>query len=187
VVEGNLLELDLSSLPLPDETYLANAVWVEREGASVILFFGKTDRDKAKSLKTRVEFRFSVEAFDTLWKTSKEFFKKLGEIKTLLPVVPPMDIGPAEWKVMPAEKEYAAPASIASISHNGSSAEIDFYDLPVMDVALWQRHKDLSKLQVRPLLRVFLTTELLMALLCECERMAEEIRPMMVTHLPTRE
>ena len=187
MVEGRLLELNLASLPLPEETYLANAVWVEREGASVILFFGKTDRDKANSLKTRVEFRFSVESFDVLWNTSKEFFKKLGEIKALIPAIPPVNMGPAEWKVMPAEKEHVATASIASMSHNGSSAEIDFYDLPVMEVSLWQRHKDLSKLQVRPLLRVFLTTELLMALLRECERMAEEIRPMMVAHLPARE
>jgi hypothetical protein len=127
------------------------------------------------------------ESFDTLWNTSKEFFGRLGEVKALLPAVPPGSMGPADWKVMPTEKEHVAPASIASMSHNGSSAEIDFYDLPVMEVSLWQRHKDLSKLQVRPLLRVFLTTELLMVLLRECERMAEEIRPMMVTHLPARE
>jgi hypothetical protein len=177
-VEGNFLSLDLSSIPLPSETYVANTAWVEREGTAILLLFGKTDRDKAGALKTRVEFRFSLESFDTLWGVSKEFFQKLRAMMSALSMIPEANRGPADWKAMPAEKEHAVSASIAVMSHNGTAAEIDFYDLPVMEVSLSQRYKDLSRLQVRPLLRVFLTTGLLLTLLDECSKLVEEIRPM---------
>lgn len=176
--EGNFLHLELASLQLPTETYLANTAWVEREGTAILLLFGKTDRDKAGALKTRVEFRFSLESFDILWSVSKDFFQKLRAVMSALSMSPEGNKGPAEWKAMPAEKEHVVSASIAVMSHNGTAAEIDFYDLPVMEVSLSQRYKDLSRLQVKPLLRVFLTTGLLLTLLDECSKLAEEVRPM---------
>jgi hypothetical protein len=177
-VDGDLLHLELDSLQLPTETYSANAAWVEREGTSVEIFLGKTDRDKVGHLKTRVEFRFSIESFDCFWKSCADFFPRLNRSMSVLSPEANASIGPAGWKAMEAEKEHVAAAALAIVSHNGTAAELDFFDLPVTEIAQFHRSKDLRRLQVRPLLRVFLAADLLLTLLQECAEVAEEIKPL---------
>jgi hypothetical protein len=175
-VQGNSFLIDIGKLPLPHESYVANAGWTERAGTTVSMFVANRDRNDATKLKTRVELRFPQEAFLNFWKNSQEFHQGLKKLTERLPYI--LDGVPGENPAqLKSEKDHVASASIAVMTHGGTQAEIDVFDLPATDIFLSQRHKDPRRLEINPILRVYTTTSVLWNILQGAEAIASEIEP----------
>lgn len=174
--QGNSFVIDIGKLPLPDESYVANVGWAERSGTTVSIFVGNRDRNDPKKLKTRVELRFAQEAFLNFWSNSKEFFDRMKllieRVPSVISAVPGDD--PSQLN---AEKDHVASSSIGIMTHSGTQAEIDFFDLPATDIFLSMRHQDPRRLEIHPILRVYTTTGVLWSILSNAEEIAQQIEP----------
>ena len=174
--QGNSFVIDIGKLPLPTESYVANVGWVENIGTTVSLLLGNLDRNDRGRLKTRVELRFPQEAFLNFWENSKAFYESMRALVERIPSILegiPVE-KPSELK---AEKDHVVPASIGIMTHSGTQAELDFYDLPATDVFLSLRHQDPRRLEIHPILRIYTTTGILWTILKQAEKIAEIIAP----------
>lgn len=165
----------MGKLPLPTESYVANAAWVERDGGIVSLFFGMRDRDSPERLKTRLEVRFPQESIVMMWRNSVEFAEKVRAfIGRLSELSRPADPDTTHWV---AQKDHSLSASIAFMTQSGSHAEIDIYELPPTEVHIFQAYRNAARLTIRPVLRVYLSTHLLAKMLDQVRREAERVEP----------
>src|SRR5262244_2939415 len=73
------LQIQAAKLPVPENSYVADIAWAARRRGTVSFFFGALSDDE-KMLKSRVEVRYSYEAFvHGWWKNSREFHRALKE------------------------------------------------------------------------------------------------------------
>ena len=79
--------------------------------------------------------------------------------------------------IMDAEKEHIASASIAVMTHSGTQAELDFFDLPSTEIFLSQKYNDARRLEITPVLRVYTTSGILESILDRSSEIAKTVEP----------
>jgi hypothetical protein len=179
VTSGHLLqrgdgtyEVDLGRLPLPQDIYTANSGWIFRDESWVTFGFGNKKYGE-NALRTRLEIRMPLEAFNAMWKNTSEFFIKLKSSVTqnaYMQHAPSTDA--RSW---PTDKEHVMVATVCVMMHGGTSAEMDFFEIPAPSILAAGRAGDLSSVQVRPVVRVALPTGILVQQLEECAKIDKEI------------
>ncbi len=179
VTSGHLLqrgdgtyELDLGRLPLPHDIYTANSGWIVRDESWVTFGFGNKKYGE-NALRTRLEIRMPLEAFHAMWKNTAEFFVKLRSSVTQNTY---MQHAPAnDAKSWLTEKDHVMVATVCVMMHGGTSAEMDFFEIPAPSLLAAGRTRNLSSVEVRPVVRVALPTGILVQQLEECAKIDKEI------------
>ena len=115
------IRVDLSKLEAPHNVYDADFAWLEYGSDSVSLLFGKQDRNDSSQLRTRLEVRYSLEAFVRhFWQNSRTFHESLAKFVS-------------DWRFvaksgdpskMPAAKDHSEWANFEYIAHAGTEASI---------------------------------------------------------------
>ena len=166
--------VDLAKLKAPDKVYDADYAWVRHKPGRVSLFFGKANLDDANRLRTRVELRYSPEAFlRNFWKNSADFRAVVIESATRWPADNErLELDPAR---MHSEKDYSEWANFEYMARIGSEATVDFYYLPTSGLAKYVTGHGASGLKVVAAMRVQLTAQELARLFISCEPVIGEI------------
>jgi hypothetical protein len=169
------INVDVSKLTAPSNVYDADFAWIEhRPGAAVSLFFGKASRDDAGHLRTRLELRYAAEHFvHHFWRNSREFHERVRAFVDQWPTDEKRaGMDPATW---PSAKDHSEWAGFEAMAHSGTAASLDFYLLPALGIARFQRNQGSAGLQVIPIVRVQMTVFELLKLLDSARPVAEAI------------
>lgn len=172
--------VDARRLPVPKDVYDADIAWPSYRDGVVSLWFGKFAQTTPPKLRTRVEMRYSFEAFfQNFWENSREFhaaLKQRAQKRTALKLFAARD--PAADK-LDAEKDHSLWSTLEVISRTGNEACMDFYHCAPTSAAWYLKEKDVRRLHFDPVLRVLFTTDELFRLFEACEPIARHVEPML--------
>jgi hypothetical protein len=169
------INVDLAKLTAPSNVYDADFAWVEhRPGAAVSLFFGKASRDDDNELRTRLELRYPPETFvNHFWRNSREFHERVRAFVGPWPKDTDRDaIDPTRWT---AAKDHSEWVGFEAMAHSGTEATLDFYLLPALGIARFQRNQGSGGLRVVPVVRIHMTVFELLRLLDGARSVVEAI------------
>ncbi|MEO8184003.1 MAG: hypothetical protein ABI895_34715 [Deltaproteobacteria bacterium] len=119
------ISVDLKKLPIPDRSYVADAVAIDTDGAFVRIFFAQRRLD-GKSLRSLLIVSMSPEAVRTFVDSSVSF---LGSLNSYMAT---HDIAAAEPLTFPiAEPEHVVSlrANLVAAGFSGRDAELQFFHL----------------------------------------------------------
>ena len=177
------INVDFRKLTAPSNVYDADFSWIEhRPGTTVSLFFGKGSRDEGNRLRTRLELRYPPEGFvHHFWRNSREFHERVRAFVDQWPRDDARDaLDPRGWQ---AAKDHSEWVGFEAMAHSGTEAMLDFYLLPALGIARFQRNQGSGGLQVVPVVRVQTTVFELLRLLDSARPVVEAIN----TYLPKLE
>ena len=177
--DGNL-SVNTRQLPIPDNTYDADVLWVQRRMGAVSIFAGKIEDVPEFHLRSRVEIRFSEDAFvQNFWANSRDFHERLRDRAAHRP-----DRQEERRRLMPegmkAEKTHSVWANVDVLTRSGNQASLSFFTLPPEGLAFYHQYRDTSHLNIEPVLRVFTTTDELLFMMNESEPIVEILKPQMM-------
>jgi hypothetical protein len=166
--------IDLAKLNPPDKVYDADYAWLRHKPGRVSLFFGKANLDDVTRLRTRVELRYSPEAFvRNFWKNSGDFRAAVIESANHWPADSER-LG-LEPEKMHSEKDHSEWANFEYMARVGSEATLDFYYLPTSGLAKYATGHGSRGLKIVAAMRVQLTMQELARLFVSCESVVGEI------------
>lgn len=158
------IKIDLSKLIAPTNLYDADFAWIVHRTGSVSLFFAKQSYGEDESLRTRLELRYPPENLvHHFWKNSREFHARLRQFVEKWPQdLKRPELRPDSWK---SARDHSDWVNFEAISHAGTEATIDFYQLPPPGLAKFNRGLGSDGLKVVPIVRVQTTSFELLRLL----------------------
>jgi hypothetical protein len=174
--------LDARKLPAPADVYDADLAWASFRDGTVSLWFGKETHSTGSAggrLRTRVEMRYSFEAFlNNFWSNSRDFHAALT---TRARARRGFALGGnrPDPTTLEAEKDHSLWATLELISRTGNEACIDFYHCPPAAAVWYLKEKDFRRLHFDPVLRVLLTTDELYRLFEAAIPIAEHVKPLL--------
>lgn len=165
------LFINTAQLETPSQIYDADVAWVERKRSGVSLYFAKLSYPDSNPpiFLSRLEVRYSLEAFQAhFWKNSRDFHKKMkdGPVGKELADRGEPAFSPSTIKT---EKAHSMWANFELMSHSGGEACVDLYHINPRTMALFQRDKDATKMDLMSVARVLLSSVELLALLDSCD------------------
>lgn len=176
------IRVSWSKLSPPTNVYDADFAWaVERHG-TVSLFFAK-EHISGKSLRSRLEIRFSPEPFvEVFWANTVTFYEALKAREATAVPPAPATRAPQELMALQSDREHSDWANFAYIAHHGTQASLDFFRLPPAGIARFittgQRSADLEP---SPIVRIHTTIWELSRFLDVCEPIASRLRASLPT------
>jgi len=165
-------------LPVPSNVYDADYAWPRIRNGAVSLFFAKASAGDASELWSRLEVRFPIESFVRhFWQGSRTFHEQVRAL-----------VAQARWsmkdrehpkpEVLRPKREHSVWANFDSMSRHGTAASIDFYHLAPDAIVRFARTRDLSDLNVEPMVRVLTSLSEALSFLDECDKIALEVAPL---------
>jgi hypothetical protein len=157
------LGVDYSKAEIPDRSYYADYVDVERARSGISILFGKLIPGTAR-LRTQVEIVFPDDMFlKQLWGTSRDLHKTLADIQGRLRMEP---IGRAEET----DKVQTFRANNVFMGTWGDEAVTDFYYLSPRDF-FYVKAGSKSNVDLEPVLRVVMYPGLLLEFLDNAKKL----------------
>jgi hypothetical protein len=161
--------IDYSKASVPHLHYEADYCDVVAARAGVALSFGKL-RPGADVLRTKVEISFSEEFFiRNVWKTTRELHQ------TTRTMARGRELAPLSGLADP-DKVQCFRANNVFMAVLPSEAVLDFYYISPGDIQLAQQRKK-PDIDLEPVVRVLVSTPLLLEFLDKCKPLAETIAP----------
>lgn len=168
--------VDSSKLTAPDRLYDADLAWISCKAARVSIYFAKKNLDDPQKLASRLEIRFPAEDFLTAFlNISRTFYETLKTYTQRWPVEVRASTSDAE-KQLPAERSHSEWANFSHMAFSGSEASADFYHVPPSGIARYSKDRDTSGLDLRPVVRVLLTSFELLGVLDAATQLESELR-----------
>jgi hypothetical protein len=168
------INIDLSKLEAPTNLYDADIAWIKHEIGRVSLFFAKRSVSTTGELRTRLELRYPPENLvHHFWRNSRDFHAGLRQFVERWP----KDVqGPAvDANSIAAQRDHSEWVNFEAMSHAGTEATIDFYQLPPPGIARFAQGLGSSQLKIVPIVRVQMTTFELVHLLDAAATVVAEV------------
>lgn len=174
------IKIDLSKLSAPTNLYDADLATIFHSDGEVSLFFAKKAIGEENKLRTRIELRYPPENLvHHFWKNSRDFHVRLRQFAEDWPKKKALEADLRSWS---SARDHSEWVNFEAMSHAGTEATIDFYQLPPPGIARFNQGLGSGNLQIVPIVRVQLTVFEMLRLLDATAPVVAEIE----RYLPKR-
>ncbi len=162
------ISVDLSQLPVPDRSYVADLSGVYGNSEQAHLLFGQ-ERFGKKGLRSLIVVSMFHDAVHTFLKTITDgtFEQSLGGFRNSHSVVPPTGLVPPDEDP---PHVVTLRANLVAASFSGPAAELQFFHLTPISVHKLARDKAVSNIE--PVVRVDLSAGMLFSMIKQLQELA---------------